>query len=91
MRRKRRHNIYNTDYNRISVYPSYKKPQQREHIEIGNVIEVRVSKTDENGDPLGSYKGYTVVILGDAMPGDVVKIRVERVHGSRIWGRLIEG
>lgn len=91
MRRKKRANIYNTDYNRISVYPSYKRPEAREKVEIGSVIEVRVSKTDENGDPLGQYRGYTVVILGDAMPGDVVRVKVERVRGSRIWGRPVEG
>ncbi len=88
MVRKKR-NLYNTDYNRISIYPSYRRPEQREKVEVGSVIEVRVSKTDENGDPLGSFKGYTVVILGDAMPGDVVRVEVTRVKGNTIWGKLV--
>jgi len=91
VRKKRRENLYNTDYNRISIYPSYKKPDARERITVGSVLTIRVSKTDENGDPLGEYRGYNVVILGDAMPGEVVRVKVDRVRGNTIWASIVRG
>ncbi len=90
MARRKRENLYNTSYDRISIYPSYRKSESRDRIDVGSVITVRVSMTDENGEPLGRYRGYKVVITGDYMPGDMVKVRITRVKGNTLWGEPVE-
>jgi len=93
-RRKRRGNVYRTDFSRISVYPKYQKPHQDmgpKKIEPGDEMRVRVSGLDDDGRPTAIAKGYTIVIEGiDLEPGENVRVVVERVEGRTAYARLKE-
>ncbi|MCE4628111.1 MAG: hypothetical protein F7C34_03060 [Desulfurococcales archaeon] len=68
-RRKRRSDVYRTDFSRISVYPRFQKPEQNKglkRLEPGDVVRVRVSGLDDDGRPTAVFKGYTIIIEGGA-------------------------
>jgi predicted RNA-binding protein with TRAM domain len=91
-RKKRRKDVYSTDMNRLSVYPSYKRPEEktgRIQFRRGETIKVRVSGQDDDGRPTGVYKGYRVVIIeGDAMPGEEVMVEVQEYKSGIVYARL---
>lgn len=93
-RRKRRSDVYRTDFSRISVYPQFQRPEQNKglkRLEPGDVVRVRVSGLDDDGRPTAVFKGYTIVIDdGSVEPGAEVKVRIERVAGRVARGRIAE-
>ncbi len=93
-KKKRTSDVYRTDVQRLSVYPSYNYSKNRQKDkELGpeknSVITVRVTQIDDNGHPLAIYRGYKVILLGEANPGDRVEVLVKDVKGSNIIGAII--
>ena len=90
-RKKRRSSVYNTDFSRISVYPSYQRPRQNtgpKRIEPGDELRVRVSGLDDDGRPTAVARGYTIVIEGaDIEPGKTVRVVVTRVEGRTAYAK----
>lgn len=93
-RKKRRGNVYTTNFGRISVYPSFQRPKEstgKRRLAPGDIVKVRVSNLDDDGRPMGAYLGYTVIIEGyEAEPGVEVRVEITRVEGRTAWGRPLE-
>ena len=88
-KKKRGSGVYRTDISRLSVYPRFQRPQEslgRRGFSPGEIIKVRVTGQDDDGDPTGIVSGYTVVIRGaEAEPGDELKVRVVEVRGKTVY------
>lgn len=95
-RKKRRESVYGTNFDRFSVYPSYKETVRKQQEEerrrntpqVGARIRVRITGMDDDGNPTGAYMGYTVVIEGaEVEPGEEVQVVIKRVRGRTIYAR----
>lgn len=88
---------YSTSHERLSVYPSYKSSgveSKGPRIIEGASIRVRVTGVDDEGRPTGFYKGHEVAIEAggaDVEPGETVSVKVTRVSGRKVYGRLQGG
>jgi len=98
-RKKRRGNVYGTNVERLSVYPSYRETVRKQQEEEkkrstpqeGAKIRVRITGMDDDGNPTGTYMGYTVVIDGgvEAEPGLEVQVVIKKVRGRTIYARPV--
>ncbi|MCE4624446.1 MAG: TRAM domain-containing protein [Desulfurococcales archaeon] len=93
-RKKRRSDVYRTDFSRISVYPGFQRPSPQQGLKkfkSGDEIKVRVTGQDDDGRPTGMIKGFTVVLEGaDVEPGAEVRAVITRVSGKTIYARPVE-
>ncbi len=97
-RKKSRQDVYRTNFDRLSSYPSYKEAvragREREPRgpKPGDTLRVRVTGVDDEGRPTGSYMGLTVVLTGgDFEPGELVEAVVEKVSGRIIYAAPLKG
>ncbi|MEB3779475.1 MAG: hypothetical protein GSR85_04510 [Desulfurococcales archaeon] len=92
-KKKRTTDVYKTDIQRLSVYPSYNHGKSshkgREELKKNSIITVRVTQIDDNGHPSATYRGYRIRIIGEANPGDKVKVLVKEVRGLNAIGTII--
>ena len=92
-KKKRGSGVYRTDISRLSVYPRFQKPQEslgRRGFSRGEIIKVRVTGQDDDGNPTGVISGYIIVIRGaDAEPGDEFKVRIVDVRGKIVYAEPI--
>ena len=90
-RRKRRSDVYKTDFSRISVYPGFQKPSPQQGLrrfKPGDEIKVRVTGQDDDGRPTGKIKGFTVILEGaDVEPGAEVKAIITKLIGKTIYAK----
>ncbi len=89
-RKKRRSEVYHTDFNRLSVYPSFQRPKTdvKKKFSLGDIVKVRITDLDDDGRPIGRLKDYTVVLEeGELEPGVEVRVEITRVEGRRLIGR----
>ncbi|MEB3765119.1 MAG: TRAM domain-containing protein [Desulfurococcales archaeon] len=93
-RKRKRSDVYRTDMNRLSVYPSFRKPKEnmgRRHMRIGDIVKIRITGVDDDGNPIGVYQGYTVVITDSQFePGQEVTARITEVHGRTLYAEKVE-
>ncbi len=93
-RKRKRSDVYRTDMNRLSVYPSFQKPQEntgKRRINIGETIRIRITGIDDDGNPIGLFSSYTVVVI-DAQselfePGQELSVKVVEVKGKTIYAK----
>ena len=95
-RRKKREDVYSTNYERLSTYPSFrqaavKSGPDKPGLRPGAVIRIRVSGVDDDGRPVGQYMGYRIVVEeADVDPGVELKVRIESVTGRTAYGKRVE-
>jgi predicted RNA-binding protein with TRAM domain len=93
-RKKRRTDVYRTDFNRLSIYPRYQVPkpgQELKRFSPGDIIKIRITGLDDDGRPTALIKGYTVVVKASGLePGQEIKVVVENIDGKTIYAKQLE-
>ena len=93
-RRKRREDVYTTSYERLSSYPSYRKVEGEpsgKPLRRGDRIRIHITGVDDDGNPVGRARGYTVVVEGESLePGATVDVEIIDVRGRMARARLVQ-
>ncbi len=93
-RRKRKEDVYTTSYDRLSSYPSYKKPsggEREKRLKVGDRVRIHVTGVDDDGHPIGRARGYTIVVEGESLePGITVEVEIIDVRGRTARARLVQ-
>ncbi len=91
--RRRKKDPYQTNFERLSIYPSKIKPKENHgrRLKPGNLIKVRVTGVDEEGRPTGTFLNYLVIINNTESlePGTIVKVKVLKTFGLKAIGEII--
>ncbi len=91
--KKNKKGVYSIDVQKYSIYPRTPKPEEYKpsgsEVKPGYTLTVDIADVDDKGRGIASYKGYKVIVLGQATVGDRVKVRVEKIQGSTIIASII--
>ena len=91
--KKSKKGVYSVDVQKYSIYPRTPKPEEYKpmgsDVKPGYTLTVDIVDVDDKGRGIASYRGYKVVVLGQATVGDRVKVRVEKVQDTTIIASII--
>ncbi len=91
-RYKKGSNISSRDIRKFSTYPSMPRPRDKDYSHRprrGQIIRIEVTDVDEKERGLGKYRGFNVVILGNATVGEVIEARIKEVRGNTILAEAV--
>lgn len=91
--RKDKKGVYNIDIQKYSIYPRIPKPDEYKpsgsELRPGGTLIVDIMDVDDKGRGIANYKGYRILVLGQATVGDRVKVRIERITGNTIIASIL--
>lgn len=81
--RKGRKGVYSVDVQKYSIYPRIPKPDEYKpsgsELKPGDTLVVDIVDVDDKGRGIADYRGYRILVLGQATVGDRVKVKIERI------------
>jgi predicted RNA-binding protein with TRAM domain len=86
-RYKKGSSISSRDIKRLSIYPNMPRPKDnttKNRPRPGDTIKIEIMDVDEKERGLGKYRGYNVVVLGNATVGEVIEAKIKKVRGDTI-------
>jgi len=91
--RKSRKEVYSVDVQKYSIYPRIPKPDEYKpngsELRPGSTLVVDIVDVDDKDRGIASYKGYRILVLGQATVGDRVKVRIERIIGNTVIASIL--
>ena len=65
------------------------RPQRQPPVEQGEVIEVEIISTGKQGDGIGKFEGYVIIVAG-AKPGEKVEVEITKVMPRQAFGEIVK-
>jgi len=91
--RKNKKGVYSVDVQKYSIYPRIPKPEEYKpsgsELKPGDIITVDVTDIDNKGRGIANYRGYRVLVLGQATVGDRVKVKIEKVMDNTVIASIL--
>jgi len=91
-RYKKGSNISSRDIRRLSIYPNMPRPKDnitKNRPRSGQTIKIEIMNVDKKERGIGKYRGYNVIILGNATVGEIIEARIKSVKGDTIIAEAI--
>lgn len=91
--RKNKKGVYSVDVQKYSIYPRIPKPEEYKpsggELKPGDIITVDVTDIDNKGRGIANYRGYRILVLGQATVGDRVKVKIEKVMDNIVIASIL--
>ena len=65
------------------------RPERQPPVAQGEVIEVEIISTGKQGDGIGKFEGYVIIVAG-AKPGEKVEVEITKVMPRQAFGEIVK-